>query len=103
MVDLLCLAKERAIAEKWVNPHLFTWATLTGHACIAFECYTGLLDNGPAAAKDTAKKIMLSGHLVGDPCELSSIGGRTTSLPPPLTALLKSSSAAWPLAAGPLG
>jgi len=73
MVDLLCLAKERSIAEKWVNPHLFTWATLTGHACIAFECYTGLLDNGPAAAKDTAKKLMLSGHLVGDPCELSSI------------------------------
>ena len=33
MVDCLCEAKEKALNE--VNPHLYTIATLTGHAIIA--------------------------------------------------------------------
>jgi len=73
MVDLLCKAKERAISENWVNPQLFTVATLTGHACIAFDTYTALLDNGPAAAKNTSRRIQKNGHIVADTCEISTI------------------------------
>lgn len=47
MVDVLCHMKEKALKEK--NPHLFTIATLTGHAYLAVgEGYTATIDNGPA-------------------------------------------------------
>ena len=32
-----------------INPHLFTIATLTGHAALAYGPYTAVMDNGPAA------------------------------------------------------
>lgn len=35
MVDLLCYLKEKVIKESHPNPHFFTIATLTGHACLA--------------------------------------------------------------------
>ena len=34
---------------KEINPHLFTIATLTGHAALAYGPYTAVMDNGPAA------------------------------------------------------
>lgn len=33
MADVLCHMKEKALTE--VNPHIFTWATLTGHVIVA--------------------------------------------------------------------
>lgn len=38
MTDLLCEAKEKAIHA--VNPFIYTIATLTGHACLSYKCYT---------------------------------------------------------------
>lgn len=35
MADCLALMKERAVKEKLADPHLYTVATLTGHACLA--------------------------------------------------------------------
>merc|ERR1719391_358593 len=47
MVDLLCHAKERCIKENLPDPEIYTIATLTGHACIAFGTYSGIVANGP--------------------------------------------------------
>lgn len=74
MVDVLCLMKERCIAENWKNPSLFTWATLTGHSCLAFgEHYSAIMDNGPARRRKTAQRLFDAGHLVADPYEISTI------------------------------
>jgi len=74
MVDLLCLTKEKALTENWINPKLFTVATLTGHSCIAFdEAYTACLDNGPAQRAGMSQRLIKAGHLVADPFELSTI------------------------------
>ena len=45
MVDVLCHMREKALTE--VNPHLMTFATLTGHAAVAMGPFTALIDNGP--------------------------------------------------------
>merc|ERR1712168_1436172 len=45
MVDLLCHVKERCINEKLPNPEIYTIATLTGHVCIAFGTYSGIVAN----------------------------------------------------------
>ncbi len=58
MVDVLCHMKEKALKE--VNPHLFTIATLTGHACIAVGPYTAVMDNGPARKEGFAIKLQVS-------------------------------------------
>lgn len=72
MLECLCEAKERALNE--VNPHLYTIATLTGHAIIAMgPNYFCAMDNGPAKKIKNAQKIQDSGDLLGDPCEISSI------------------------------
>lgn len=72
MADSLCEMTEVAAGEK--NPHLFTIATLTGHAIRAVgPNYTLVLDNGPAGAKKFAQKIQELGHNIGDPFELSTI------------------------------
>jgi len=74
MVDVLCHLKERAVAEKWVNPKLFTWATLTGHSCLAFgEHYTAIMDNGMARRSNMAQRLSGAGHKVADPFEISTI------------------------------
>jgi len=72
MVDVLCSLKERALLENAPNPHFFTWATLTGHACVAVGLfYTIAMDNGPARKKNTAEKLQASGEKVADPIEIS--------------------------------
>ncbi len=57
MVDVLCHMKEKALKE--VNPHLFTIATLTGHACIAVGPYSAVMDNGPARKEGFAHKLQV--------------------------------------------
>lgn len=72
MTDPLCEMKEVAQAE--VNPHLFTIATLTGHAIRAVgPNYSLVMDNGPAQMEGFAQEIQRFGHDIGDPFELSTI------------------------------
>jgi len=72
MVDCLCEAKEKALNE--VNPHLYTIATLTGHAIIAMGFgYSICMDNGPARMINNSKKLQDAGDLIGDPFEISTI------------------------------
>uniref|UniRef100_A0A8C2ELV3 Zgc:152830 n=1 Tax=Cyprinus carpio TaxID=7962 RepID=A0A8C2ELV3_CYPCA len=65
MVDLLCEMKEQALQE--VSPHLFTIATLTGHAIRAM---------GPHYSVSTSKYSYISseaGEMLGDLFEVSTI------------------------------
>merc|ERR1712050_284181 len=64
MVDVLCRAKELALSDP--DPHLFTVATLTGHACLAVGDYSTIMDNGPARAAGTAIKMQEAGEKIGD-------------------------------------
>jgi len=72
MVDCLCEAKEKALNE--VNPHLYTIATLTGHAVLAMgKGYAIAMDNGPARKIKNAQNLQEAGDLVGDMFEISTI------------------------------
>ncbi|XP_038070645.1 putative aminopeptidase W07G4.4 [Patiria miniata] len=72
MADCLCEMKEKAGNE--VNPHLFTIATLTGHAIRAMgPKYTIILDNGPAFQTKNAQAVQAAGDQMGDPFEISTI------------------------------
>jgi len=72
MTDPLHHTRLQALNE--VNPHLFTLATLTGHACLAVgEEYTIVLDNGPARVERTAHRLQEIGHPLSDPFEVSTL------------------------------
>ncbi|XP_053480238.1 putative aminopeptidase W07G4.4 [Ictalurus furcatus] len=72
MVDLLCEMKEKAVNE--VSPHLFTIATLTGHAIRAMgPNYSIILDNGAARHEDNGLKWQKAGEVLGDMFEVSTI------------------------------
>ncbi|KAI1303166.1 putative aminopeptidase W07G4.4 [Halotydeus destructor] len=73
MVDLLCYYKEKVLRDSHPNPHFFTIATLTGHACLAAGDFSIIMDNGPARLLNTSRKIQEAGDKVGDIFELSSI------------------------------
>jgi len=72
MADVLCRMKELAVDA--VNPHLFTVATLTGHAkmCVG-TAYSIIMDNGPAKRQKMAQGIQSTGEMFGDPFEISTI------------------------------
>jgi leucyl aminopeptidase len=56
------------------SPALFSIATLTGHAAVAFGPYTGLVPNGVAEhTTNLAAQIQKAGEAVGDPIERSRI------------------------------
>ncbi len=60
MTDLLCKAKEEALSAPM--PRLFTVATLTGHVVRCYgPAYSGILDNGPAAALQVSQDIARAG------------------------------------------
>ncbi|KAL3267844.1 hypothetical protein HHI36_006985 [Cryptolaemus montrouzieri] len=72
MADVLCKCKEMAL--KAVNPHLYTIATLTGHASLAVGLgYNIVIDNGPAKKEKHAQKLQLMGEEISDPFEVSSL------------------------------
>merc|ERR1719411_218788 len=71
MVDGLCHRKEKALKE--VNPHLMTFATLTGHAVVAMGPYTALVDNGPARKAGFSRAMYETGEECGDSFELSTL------------------------------
>lgn len=65
------LSHLRLEAKTAVAPELFSVATLTGHAAIAFGPYTALVENGPALNSDTANTIAKAGEIWGEPAEQS--------------------------------
>jgi leucyl aminopeptidase len=71
MSDALCLMKERVLKKNLPDPHLFTIATLTGHACLAVGGYSIIMDNGVAQASGHGLKLRDSGEELGHPCEIS--------------------------------
>ncbi|XP_012567150.2 putative aminopeptidase W07G4.4 isoform X1 [Hydra vulgaris] len=72
MTDSLYHCKEEALNSK--NPHLFTIATLTGHAIIAMgDKYTIALDNGAANMEGFARHIQELGDCLADPFEVSML------------------------------
>lgn len=71
MVDVLCRCKELSIGQP--DPHLFTIATLTGHAVLAMGDYSIVMDNGPARQAGTALNLKEAGEKVADMFEISTI------------------------------
>jgi leucyl aminopeptidase len=72
MGDILCRFKEEALNA--VNPHLFTVATLTGHACLTVGLgYSIVIDNGPAYKTDHCRKLQKASEEIGDPFEISTL------------------------------
>ncbi|MFT6331518.1 MAG: leucyl aminopeptidase [Bermanella sp.] len=69
LADLLSHLRLDAINA--VNPELFSVATLTGHAAIAFGPYTALVENKPAREQHIAKNLFTHGELCADPVEPS--------------------------------
>uniref|UniRef100_A0A1B6MIJ7 Cytosol aminopeptidase domain-containing protein n=1 Tax=Graphocephala atropunctata TaxID=36148 RepID=A0A1B6MIJ7_9HEMI len=75
MADVLCHMKELVEKnEAAVNPHLYTIATLTGHAVLAVgDGYSLAMDNGPANKDQEATKLHEAGEAVGDLVEISRL------------------------------
>ncbi|KAG5893945.1 hypothetical protein JTB14_009692 [Gonioctena quinquepunctata] len=72
MADVLCKLKEEAVNA--VNPHIFTIATLTGHAYRTVgEGYSIVMDNGPARKNNNDQKLQEASEKIGDPFEISRI------------------------------
>ena len=69
LADILSHFREEA--KQAVNPEIFSMATLTGHAAIAFGPYTALVENGPARNQSTAINLANVGERWGDPAEQS--------------------------------
>lgn len=69
LADLLSHLREDAISA--VNPQLFSVATLTGHAAMAFGPYTALVENKPARDMGIAKQLFVQGELCADQVEPS--------------------------------
>merc|ERR1711970_1441169 len=71
MVDVLARCKEMAIGQP--DPHLFTIATLTGHAVLACGTYSIAMDNGPAKHAGVGVNLMKAGEAMADMFEMSTI------------------------------
>ncbi|CAJ0941123.1 unnamed protein product, partial [Mesorhabditis belari] len=71
MLDPLTRAKDEALHE--ANPHLYTLATLTGHAALTYGYYAAFMDNGPARHARTTHKIQSAGDAYGQPVEISRL------------------------------
>ncbi|VDP88398.1 unnamed protein product [Echinostoma caproni] len=72
MTDLLCEAKEKALQVQ--NPHLMTFATLTGHVILSYgPNYTGLVSNGPARQIHADEEFRKAGSLLGEMHEISML------------------------------
>ncbi|XP_032455511.1 putative aminopeptidase W07G4.4 isoform X4 [Nasonia vitripennis] len=72
MADILYHVKEMAMVS--VNPHIFTIATLTGHAMrTAGDGFSIAMDNSVARSVSNAYKLQACGDVVGDMFEVSII------------------------------
>lgn len=74
MADALCQMKEMAISRKLPDPHLFTVATLTGHAVLsAGEGISIAVDNSVSQADGHAHRLQALGEMYGEPLEVSTL------------------------------
>lgn len=74
MADPLFHMKEEAVSASSVNPVIYTFATLTGHCIRTFgPAYSGIMENGPAKAKNVCKELQEAGDEMGEPCEISTM------------------------------
>ncbi|XP_013108486.2 putative aminopeptidase W07G4.4 [Stomoxys calcitrans] len=74
MADALCRMKEIALEKQLPNAHLFTIATLTGHAFFsAGEGYTIVMDNSVARQAQHDRILQEVGTSYGEPFEVSVI------------------------------
>ncbi|KAH8383829.1 hypothetical protein KR009_010724, partial [Drosophila setifemur] len=72
MTDALCRMKELVLEQNLPDPHLFTIATLTGHAFIsAGEGQSIAIDNSVAHREDHARRLQAAGQAFGEPFEVS--------------------------------
>ncbi|HEU4406198.1 MAG TPA: aminopeptidase [Polyangiaceae bacterium] len=71
LADLLAALREEAAGRP--APHLFSIATLTGHAALAYGPYTALLENGAARARGVGEALDRAGEAYGDPFERSRL------------------------------
>uniref|UniRef100_A0AAR5P683 Cytosol aminopeptidase domain-containing protein n=2 Tax=Dendroctonus ponderosae TaxID=77166 RepID=A0AAR5P683_DENPD len=72
MADILCRFKEEALNA--INPHLYTIATLTGHAVLTVGIgYSIVVDNGPAYKAGHSRKLQQTSEVIGDPFEVSTL------------------------------
>ncbi|MBF7075016.1 leucyl aminopeptidase family protein [Glaciecola sp. MH2013] len=69
LADLLSHLREKAINE--INPQLFSVATLTGHAAMAFGPYSALVENKVAKQQGVASALFEQGERCADPVEPS--------------------------------
>jgi leucyl aminopeptidase len=70
MLDPLCELREQALNE--TNPHLFTIATLTGHAVLTIGVgYSLAMNNGPAHKANEARKLREASEILGDMVDVS--------------------------------
>ncbi|XP_028391016.1 putative aminopeptidase W07G4.4 [Dendronephthya gigantea] len=72
MGDCLYHMKQEAIGQ--VNPHIYTFATLTGHCIRTYgEHYSGIMENGPAKNQNICKAFQAAGDAFAEPCEISTM------------------------------
>lgn len=71
MADSLFKMSELALKE--LNPHIYTIATLTGHARACYGSYTAAMDNHSARATNHSSKLQFSGSRVGEGFEVSMV------------------------------
>ncbi|VDL91327.1 unnamed protein product [Schistocephalus solidus] len=71
LTDMLYYAKEAALKES--NPHIFSIATLTGHARTTYLDYPAVMDNGPARKINAASSLKNAGDKISDMVEISTI------------------------------
>ncbi len=71
LADLLSHLRVRALEAR--SPHLFSVATLTGHAHRAMGPYSIAIDNRPARAAGFATRLAEHGDRWGDPFEVSRL------------------------------
>ena len=71
LADLLSHLRARAASES--NAHLFSVATLTGHAYRAVGTYNIAIDNRPARSAEIASRLAVAGDRWGDPFEVSRL------------------------------
>ncbi|HHH29319.1 MAG TPA: leucyl aminopeptidase family protein, partial [Polyangiaceae bacterium] len=80
-----CLSHLREMALEAEGPHLFSIATLTGHAQLAVGPYSVAIDNHPARRAHTAQRLFDQGALWGDPFEISTLRREDWSFVDPRT------------------
>lgn len=71
MADALFKASETALKE--MNPHIYTLATLTGHASACYGKYTAAMDNYSAKATNHASRLQFSASRMSEGIEISTI------------------------------